>query len=158
MPYWQLFYHFVWTTKNREPLLNPQVEPIIYGYIRSKVIGLGGVLFALSGMPEHVHLVASVPPRLAVSTFIGQVKGVAATKHNKSGVADLLYWQEEYGVFSFDGKRLRDVVAYVENQKRHHAENHLIPVLERTAEGGVMLVRETTARYEAGAEAWWEGL
>lgn len=26
MPYWQLFYHLVWSTKNREPLITPIVE------------------------------------------------------------------------------------------------------------------------------------
>ena len=57
MPYWQLFYHIVWSTKNREPLLTPEIEPIIYGYLRAKAIGLGAVVFALNGVLDHVHLV-----------------------------------------------------------------------------------------------------
>ena len=67
MPYWQTFYHIVWATKNREPLITPDVEAMIYGLIRSKAIGLGGTVFALNGMSEHVHLVASIPPAIAVS-------------------------------------------------------------------------------------------
>ena len=27
MPYWRLFYHFVWATKNREPLLRAEIRP-----------------------------------------------------------------------------------------------------------------------------------
>ena len=95
MPYWQLFYHLVWCTKNREPFLTPQVEPIVYDFLRSKAIGLGATLFALNGTVEHVHMVAAIPPAIAVAKFVGQVKGVSATKFNKGGFTAILYWQEE---------------------------------------------------------------
>ena len=32
MAYWRLFYHFVWTTKNREPLLTPDIEPSVLAH------------------------------------------------------------------------------------------------------------------------------
>ena len=158
MPYWQLFYHLVWSTKNREPLLTPQVEPIVYGFLRSKAIGLGATLFALNGTVEHVHMVAAIPPAIAVAKFVGQIKGVSAAKFNKGGFSAILYWQEEYGAFSFDGKRLPNFVAYVERQKEHHAQNKTIPVLERTADGGVKLAREGAPSYEVGGQAWWDEL
>ena len=107
MPYWQLFYHIVWSTKDRLPLLTPEVESVIYGFLRSKAVGLGATLFALNGVADHVHMVAAVPPKIAVAKFIGQVKAVASTRFNKSGQSNTpFFWQEEYGVFSFDGKRL----------------------------------------------------
>ncbi len=76
MPYYRLFYHIVWATKNRESLITPEIEPIIYNFLRGKAIGLGGTVFAINGMEEHTHMVASIPPKIAVATFIGQVKGV----------------------------------------------------------------------------------
>ena len=158
MPYWQLFYHLVWSTKNREPLLTSEVEPIVYGLIRSKVIGLGGTLFALNGIEEHIHVVSAIPPAIAVAKFVGQVKGATATRFNKGGFGAVLYWQEEYGAFSFDGKRLPNFVSYVERQKEHHAQSKTIPVLERTADGGVRLARETAPVYEVGSQAWWDEL
>ena len=40
-------------------------------------------------------MVAAIPPKIAVATFIGQVKAVASTKFNKSGLcADPFFWQE----------------------------------------------------------------
>lgn len=63
MPYWQLFYHIVWSTKDRLPLLTPEAEPIIYGFLRGKAIGLGATLFALNGIADHVHMVAAIPPK-----------------------------------------------------------------------------------------------
>ena len=133
MPYHQLFYHLVWATKNRQPLLTPDIEPIVHGLLRSKAIGLDATLFALNGMEEHVHMVVSIPPAIAVSTFIGQVKGVASTRFNKGGHGSVLFWQEEYAAFTFDAKRLPNYVAYVQRQKEHHSQGTIIPLLERTA-------------------------
>jgi putative transposase len=148
MPYWQLFYHFVWATKGREPLLTPEVEAFVYNALRAKAAGLGAVVFALNGVADHTHLVASVPPSLAVATFVGQVKAVASVKLNQSGISTVRFaWQEAYGAFSFDGKRLPYYVAYVEKQKEHHAAGSVFPVLERLGEEGVRLVREDTPTY-----------
>jgi len=155
MPYWQLFYHIVWSTKNREPLLTPEVEPIIYGFLRSKAIGLGATVFALNGIEDHVHMVASIPPKIAVSKFIGQVKAVASTKFNKSGFSDQpFFWQDEYGAFSFDGKRLPNYIAYVERQKEHHAQGTTIPILERARGRGPQIIREPAIAYAVEDVAW----
>ncbi|MEA3336902.1 MAG: IS200/IS605 family transposase [Chloroflexota bacterium] len=121
MPYWQLFYHLVWSTKHREPLITPDVESIIYELLRTKGIGLGATVFAINGMPEHTHVIAAIPPKIAVARFVGQIKGVTATKFNKMGLPNKLYWQAEYGAFSFDAKRLPNYIAYVDRQKEHHA-------------------------------------
>jgi len=155
MPYWQLFYHIVWSTKNREPLLTPKVEPVIHGFLRSKAIGLGATVFALNGIEDHVHLVAAIPPKIAVAKFIGQVKAVASTKFNKAGLSDRpFFWQAEYGAFSFDGKRLPNYIAYVERQKEHHAQGTTIPILERTDGVSPQVVRETVPVYEVEDLDW----
>ncbi len=155
MPYWQLFYHIVWATKNRAPLITADNEPMIYGFLRAKAIGVGATLFALNGMADHVHIVAAIPPSVAVAKFIGQVKAVASTKFNKSGMSQQpLVWQEEYGVFSFDGKRLPNYVNYVDRQKAHHAQRAVIPVLERLSGAEVLMIRDTPLLYEVDVVGW----
>ena len=155
MPYWQLFYHIVWATKNREPILSEDIEPIIYDYLRSKAINLGAVVFAINGWRDHVHMVAAVPPSIALSKFIGQVKAVATTKFNKSGHPNApLYWQSEYAVFSFDKRRLPNFVSYVEGQKEHHLNKTVLSVLERTKGEGVRLVREPDETYIVDLSEW----
>ena len=155
MPYWQLFYHLVWSTKDRLPLLTPEIEVVIYGFLRSKAIGLGATLFALNGVADHVHVVAAVPPKIAVAKFIGQVKAVASTKFNKSGQSNTpFFWQEEYGVFSFDGKRLPNYIAYVERQQKHHAQDTAISILERTDDTGVRFAHETSTNYLLEQDDW----
>jgi REP element-mobilizing transposase RayT len=88
-------------------------------------------------MPDHVHLVCSVPPRLAVAEVLDKVKGASA--HYINHLPDrehTLYWQAGYGVLTFARKDLARIVKYVENQKRHHEENALWPSLEKLAEEG----------------------
>jgi REP element-mobilizing transposase RayT len=132
LPYWQLFYHIVWGIKNREPLLTPEVEAMVYRLIRNKALDLGATIYALNGYQDHVHLVASVPPKISLSKFIGQVKAVSSKRINDERIIEgPFFWQEDYGVFSFDKKRLPNIVDYVEKQKEHHTGNDLIAVLER---------------------------
>lgn len=159
MPYCQLYYHLVWTTKGRRPLLAGDREPVIYDFLRAKACGLGGFVYALNGTEDHVHLVVSIPPRLSLADFVGQVKRVAAAQFNRLGSHPLLDWQEEYGAFTFDGKRLPNVIDYVTRQKEHHAARTLIAVLERTDEQPVGLgkMQEPVAVYAAEGRdgVWW---
>ena len=155
MPYCQLFYHVVWSTKHRRPLLTPEIEPIIHDYVRTKAIGLGATVFALNGVADHVHLVASIPPKIAVSKFIGQIKAVASTKFNKSRPDHPpFFWQEEYGVFTFDAKRLPNYIAYVNRQKEHHAQGTTIPILERVDDSAPQTIRDGTINYAIGDDDW----
>lgn len=155
MPYCQLFYHLVWSTKNREPRITAEVEPVIYNLLRTKAIGLEGTVFAINGMAEHVHMAVAILPKIAVATFAGQIKGVASAKFNQNyPSANPFYWQEEYGAFSFDSKRLPNVITYIENQKQHQAQDSTIPILERTEGEGVRLVKESTVGYVVEDVMW----
>jgi putative transposase len=159
MPFWQLFYHFIWAAKDRQPLITHDVEPEVYGLLRGKTIGLGGTLLAVNGVADHVHLVASVPPRIAVATFIGQVKGVTSARFNQAHDGDPgLYWQEEYGVFSLHRNVLPNFIAYVENQKQHHADGKLLNILERTDDHGVQILREPAGSYAIEYANWWTNM
>lgn len=132
MPIAQLYYHMVWATKYRAPSISDRIESTLYAYVARKVIALGGKVFALNGISDHMHLAGSIPPRIAVATFIGQVKGVSSAQINASGLFDEQFaWQDGYGVFSFEGRRLPQYIAYVERQKEHHGANTIIPILER---------------------------
>ena len=155
MPYWELFYHVVWATKKRAALITADVEPIIHQLLRTKAIGLGGRLFALNGTTDHVHMVVAIPPKIAVSRFVGQVKGVASRRLNESKVTTEVFgWQHEYAAFSFDRKRLPNYVAYVRGQKQHHAGGTVIPVLERIVDNGVRSVSGLTPAYGVEEEVW----
>jgi len=102
-------------------------------------------------------MVVSIPPAVSVAKFVGQIKGVASTKSNKSGVSRVRFqWQDEYGAFSFDAKRLPNYIAYAQRQKEHHREGTTIPVLERAASQdlGPRRLKEPTAPYATQLDGW----
>ena len=114
MPYWQLYYHFIWGTKNRLPLIDSALEPDLYRAIAAKTQGLGGFVHAIGGMEDHIHLAVSVPPKIAPAKFIGDVKGNSSHYVNHVIKPDFeFYWQDEYGVLSFSERNLASVVRYI---------------------------------------------
>lgn len=132
MSYWRLFYHFTWGTKLREPLLAPAFEEDLHRVIAAKAVELEAVVHAVGGIEDHVHLVVSVPPKIALSKFIGQVKGNSSHFVNHEVMPGYTFaWQEKYGVVSFGERHLGWVVQYALNQRQHHEAGTIVAQLER---------------------------
>ena len=137
MPYTRLFYHFVWTTKDRQPLITETNRDPILKAIAAKVVQLKGICHAVNAVSDHVHLVATVPPSMALGLFIGQVKGVSshlASRLSEKGVIQTFAWQSEYGVMTVSESHLPRVVRYVLEQAEHHGTGNLVSKLVRPEE------------------------
>ena len=120
MPYWRLFYHITWGTKNRLALIEPAWESDLYGYLWGKATALECFPHAIDGMPDHVHVAISIPPKQTVAKIIGQLKGASSHHINENYADGTFAWQAEYGIVSFSEKALATIVDYVKNQKKHH--------------------------------------
>ncbi|MGG6264443.1 IS200/IS605 family transposase [Leptolyngbya sp. AN03gr2] len=132
MALWKLHYHLVWATKNRQPLITPTREPELYQYLQQKTNALNCICHAVGGMADHIHLIVSIPPTLAISDYVCRVKGGSSHYVNHSLPSEPLAfaWQLEYGVFSMGESQSPTAIAYVQNQKRHHENGSLIRALE----------------------------
>jgi putative transposase len=133
MSRWSLYYHFVWGTKGRESLINPERETLLQRGLRATCQKNEIIVHAIGMMADHLHLAASVPPELAIAKAAQLLKGSSTAflnRSNDAAWAEKFAWQHEYGVFSFSERSLDDVVAYVLNQKEHHANNQLIAIYE----------------------------
>lgn len=125
--------HFVWATKKREALIGPDMEPKLYDFIRRKCEDMSVHVYALNGMPDHVHLVCTPPKTASIPEFIQAIKGGSAYFINRvAQIPPSLYWQPGYGMLTFTQDEMARVVAYVDNQKTHHEQGSLWPKLERT--------------------------
>ena len=135
MPYWRLYYHLIWTTKNRHPLIASAWEADLYGYLWGKAAAMGCLPHAIGGVADHVHVVISIPPRLAVAQVVGRLKGASA-HHVNHVLAERksFQWQAGYGALTFGERALPRVVRYVQRQKVHHAAHTLWPFLEQAPE------------------------
>jgi putative transposase len=133
MALWRLYYHFVWATKERQPLINEDRETALYNYIIGKADNLNCIIHAVGGIEDHIHIISSIPPTLAIADFVKHIKGSSAhyLNHIVSSSANKFNWQNGYGVFSLGGKQLDQAVTYVHNQKIHHLEKTAIAFLEK---------------------------
>lgn len=131
MAYWRLFYHFVWTTKNREPLITPELEPHIYRWLYNEANKMYCPFFYVGGMPEHVHVLTAVRPSVSPADFMKQLKG-SSSRFITQEFKIPFYWQEGYGVFSVSESGIDRVKAYVLNQKNHHARHTVITEWEES--------------------------
>lgn len=135
MPFWRLYYHLVWATKCREHFISPDIAERLYSYLVNKAAELGVYVYAINGWPDHVHLVVSIPPKYAVAYVVKRLKGASAHDLNHAGGIDFYFaWQRGYGALSLGERQKPIAVAYVENQKQHHAQQTTNAWLERYTE------------------------
>lgn len=132
MPHWNLNYHFVWATQQRQPLITPIREVPLYHWIKSRTHQLEGCLHAIGGIADHVHLIVSIPPNLAPSAYVKLIKGGSSRwiTLNHPDPQIKFKWQNEYGVFSISDRNLHHAVAYVQHQKQHHTNGTIFPTVE----------------------------
>jgi putative transposase len=132
--YWRTHYHLIWATKDRLPLITPDRETLLYPYIHGKADALGGIVQAIGGIADHIHLVVSIPPTIAVTDFIKHIKGSSSHHLNQHPMPNspTFAWQRGYGVITLGSKQCDRAIAYVHNQKHHHQTHTTIAPLELT--------------------------
>jgi REP element-mobilizing transposase RayT len=119
--YTSLHFHIVFSTKNREPWINTEIEQRIWEY-------LGGIArtnqmkaLQIGGIEDHVHLIVGMRPTMSVSEAVqllkrGSSKWIHETFPSLAGFA----WQDDYGAFTVSKSQLPDVIQYAANQRAHH--------------------------------------
>lgn len=127
----QLYYHFIWATHSREPLIDRAWRPDLLLIINDEVKIRGGLPLRHNAMPDHVHLVVRLPPAVLISDFIGKVKGATSFRVNRNIRPKFkLQWQEGYGVLSLRRDDLQKVYQYVDHQEEHHRSQKISALLE----------------------------
>ena len=135
MTYWRLHYHLIWATHDREPSISLEREKMFYGVLYQKGKELDLIIHAAGNVEDHVHVVLSIPPKLAVADCVRHLKGTSAYAINHMAGSDGLFkWQGGYGALSVGERSLEIVMAYAANQKEHHREGKIIAVYEKIDE------------------------
>jgi REP element-mobilizing transposase RayT len=85
------------------------------------VTNKGHKLFAIGGMPDHVHLLASMSPKQSPSDLMADVKRSSSLWINENQlVPGKFSWQEGFGAFSYGKSQIPDIANYIEIQEKHH--------------------------------------
>jgi REP element-mobilizing transposase RayT len=122
MSYVQLLIHAVVRTYKSEPTLptDDRVKFLyreIWGIIKNK----GGYLYRINSMSDHVHILFTLPPTLALSDVMKAIKA-SSSKILKSaeGFEQFEAWGEGYAALSYSLRDKDKIVNYIINQQEHH--------------------------------------
>lgn len=121
----KLWVHAIWSTKNRKPLLNSNIERKLYDYIKSQLKESGCSVRIINGMPDHVHCLFLLNPQKSISEVMKQIKGSSSHYVNKNNlISEKFSWQTGYAAFSISESISDRVYYYIKNQKNHHQKKN----------------------------------
>jgi putative transposase len=117
----QVYVHIVFSTKERYPFIQPDVETELFAYIGDTINRLDGVPHLINGTADHVHLLSSLPRTIALSKYIEDIKRNSSRwLKTKNGMYQKFGWQNGYGAFSVSSSQKDAVISYIAGQKEHH--------------------------------------
>jgi putative transposase len=133
--YLSLHYHIVFSTKNREPLLDQSWRSRLHEYLGGTVRGLGGVVEEIGGVADHVHLLIALKSTHSLAEVMREMKkGSSIWVHREIGDPTFA-WQEGYGAFTVSATSCDKVRKYITNQEAHHQKtsfrDELVAILEK---------------------------
>jgi REP element-mobilizing transposase RayT len=115
------YLHIVFSTKDRVPLIEQEIEQKIYKYIAGIARNLGIPILKIGGMSDHIHILLMLPPTISLSKAMHKIKGSSSRWINKQFFDDARFkWQGGYSAFSVSISNLEKVKQYIEHQKVHH--------------------------------------
>ena len=108
---WKTLSHVMWDCKYHVVFISKYRQRTIYGEVRKKIGGIirdlcrqkGIELLEGHAMPDHIHLLLSIPPKFSVANTIGFIKGKSAIRiHRKvlgtKKMTGLSFWATGYCV------------------------------------------------------------
>ena len=134
--YTQIYIQIVFAVKGRQNLISKENREELHKFITGIITNRGQKLFAVFAMPDHVHVLVSIGPTVAISDLVRDIKaGSSKFINDKKWMTEKFNWQEGYGAFSYSKSNVDLVVKYILNQEEHHKnksfKNEYIDFLEK---------------------------
>jgi putative transposase len=124
---WHCQYHIVWVPKYRFRILTGRVSEEVERCIRAFAEQQKCEVVELNVQIDHVHLLVMIPPKIAVSDFVGTVKGRTAIRvfNQFRELKKRPYWGNHFWARGYctdtvglDAEKIRTYVRYQEKKER----------------------------------------
>lgn len=119
--------HLVFHVKSTAIVMRDEDLGKIFAYLGGIIRNLNSAPIKVGGMPDHVHILASLPKTMSLSDFVRTIKA-ESSKWMKT--IDEYYktfaWQEGYGAFSVSPSQIDNTVRYITRQADHHQKRTFI--------------------------------
>jgi putative transposase len=119
--YTSLHYHVIFSTKNREPWIAPDIEQRIWRFLGGIARGHHMIALQVGGVEDHIHALVTAPPTFAPSQIAQLLKGKSSKWiHEEFASLQHFGWQDGYGAFTVSKSNIPEVIKYIQNQREHH--------------------------------------
>ncbi|MBI5307463.1 MAG: IS200/IS605 family transposase [Planctomycetes bacterium] len=126
--------HFVFSTKNRMPFIDNGMDEKLYAYIGGTIKGIGGRLFEINAVPDHIHFYAHIPKTVSVAKFMEIVKASSSKwVHDTFPDKHDFGWQDGYGAFSISKSSESAVSNIFKTNKNTIEKNHFRRNLKKSS-------------------------
>jgi putative transposase len=131
---WDCKYHIVWIPKYRKKKLYKELRQYLGEMFRDLASQKECTIEEGHLMSDHVHLLVMIPPKLSISSYVGQMKGrVAIRVLNKyKKLRQKPYWGNQFWAKGYcvdtvglDGEMIRKYVKYQEANERRVEQQRL---------------------------------
>jgi putative transposase len=113
--------HYVWSTKERRPLIQADLQRRLWPYLGGIARENGMKAFVVGGVEDHVHILVAIPSTLSVAKSVQLLKGNSSKWiHETFPEHRGFEWQDGYGAFSIGVSGVEDTTKYIEGQADHH--------------------------------------
>jgi REP element-mobilizing transposase RayT len=117
----KIYIHVVFSTKNRDGLILPEIEKELFAYIGGILRKHNSILIAADGTTNHVHLLISQSKNISLSDLLRELKKASSLWiKTKNSVFKNFQWQAGFGAFSIGQSQVETVKNYIARQKEHH--------------------------------------
>ncbi len=83
----KILVHIIFSTKDRRHLIDPEIEPRLFGYLSGIIENNAGRMILAGGTTDHIHLLVSIG-RIDIGELIGDIKRESSKWMKKNGVHD----------------------------------------------------------------------
>jgi len=119
--YTNLLSHLVFSTKDRRPLIDPELKPRLLSYVIGIARNSGSKVLSINAVEDHLHLLWELSPTWSLSDAARVLKTNSSRwVHETSKSRQTFAWQTGYGAFSVSRSNISAVAHYIEAQEQHH--------------------------------------
>jgi len=117
----KVYVHIIFSTKNRQNLIDDKIENSLYEYLGGICKGLECNPVRVGGHKNHVHLFCLLSRKVAQMKLLEEIKKQSSKWIKTKGQAySNFYWQDGYGIFSVNPTETDKVIDYIQLQQEHH--------------------------------------
>ena len=132
---WKCQYHIVFTPKYHRKIIYGELRADIGKILRELCDRKHIEIIEAHAMPDHIHMLVSIPPNEKVSEFMGYLKGKSTIiiferyAHMKYKVGNRHFWSRGYYVSTVGGNK-QAVQKYIQNQESEDLISNQISMVE----------------------------